>query len=764
MTKTCKTFTLERIINSQMNNKDILVVKDLDVSYGHVQVLQGISFSLKQHGVLGIVGRNGMGKTTLCNAIMGLVRTSGGSIRYNEKDISNQEPYRIVDLGVSYVPQGRRVWPSLTVDEHLKISSRGKGAWTPDRVYEVFPRLAERRKNGGNQLSGGEQQMLAIGRALVGNPKLLIMDEPTEGLAPRIVQQVEKLLLTLAASEDLSILLVEQNLGVATAVAKYLAVMVNGRIETQLESSVLATDRDLQRQLLGVNSEEDGPVPRESEDPGESVESGSRESSATAKTKVPGQLPKASRVIQAVTPGRTGPVDRWSHGNPLSKKLLGTSPPAGVPQRITRWDRSIRTVAVPIVDPRPAVSVSYSPPKVGGIGGTAYVAGTFDTKERELLFVAKLLAGQGLRVTTIDLSTSTHSSVADIKPDTVAAYHPQGTAAVFTGDRGTAVTAMAQAFQQYLPTLTDISGVISLGGSGGTALVSPGLQNLDIGIPKIIVSTVASGDVAAYVGASDICMLYSVTDVAGLNRISERVFSNAANALIGMIKGTRPLSRNHKPAIGLTMFGLTTPCVQGVEKKLGHKYDCLIFHATGTGGRSMEKLVENKMIEGVLDITTTEVTDLIGGGIFSATEDRMGAIIRSKVPYVGSVGAVDMINFGAKKTLPKQFVDRNMYYHNAQVTLVRTTAEESVQIGKWIGNKLNQMTGPVHFFLPEGGLSGLSIVDGPFYDPKADEALFQALENTVVQNDQRRITRLPYDINHPAFIDALVESFNRIMG
>ena len=758
MTRTCKTFTLERIINSQMNNKNILVVKDLDVSYGHVQVLQGISFSLKQNGVLGIVGRNGMGKTTLCNAIMGLVRTSGGSIRYNGKDISNQEPYRIVDLGVSYVPQGRRVWASLTVDEHLKISSRGNGAWTPDRVYDVFPRLAERRKHGGNQLSGGEQQMLAIGRALVGNPKLLIMDEPTEGLAPRIVQQVEKLLLTLAASEDLSILLVDQNLGVATAVAKYLAVMVNGRIETRLESSVLATDRDLQRQLLGVNSEEETPVPEESE------KSRPRKSAVTAKTNATGQLPKASRVIQAVTPGRAGPVDRWSHGNPLSKKLPGTPPPAGVSQSVTRWDRSIRPAAVTVMDPRPAALISSPAPKIGGIGGTAYVAGTFDTKERELLFVAKLLAGQGLRVKTIDLSTSTHSSVADIKPDKVAAYHPQGTEAVFTGDRGTAVTAMAQAFQQYLPNLTDISGVISLGGSGGTALVSPGLQNLDFGIPKIIVSTVASGDVAAYVGASDICMLYSVTDVAGLNRISERVFSNAANALIGMIKGTRPLSRNHKPAIGLTMFGLTTPCVQGVEKKLGHKYDCLIFHATGTGGRSMEKLVENKMIEGVLDITTTEVTDLIGGGIFSAGEDRMGAIIRSKIPYVGSVGAVDMINFGAKKTLPKQFIGRNMYYHNAQVTLVRTTVEESVQIGKWIGNKLNQMTGPVHFFLPEGGLSGLSIVDGPFYDPQADAALFEALENTVEQNDKRRITRLPYDINHPVFIDALVESFNRIMG
>ncbi|MCK5516576.1 MAG: Tm-1-like ATP-binding domain-containing protein, partial [Desulfobulbaceae bacterium] len=394
--------------------------------------------------------------------------------------------------------------------------------------------------------------------------------------------------------------------------------------------------------------------------------------------------------------------------------------------------------------------------------GAAYVVGTFDTKEHELGFVAKLLARQGLQVKTVDLSTSTKSSVADVKPDKVAAYHPLGMDAVFTGDRGSAVTAMAQAFKLYLPDQHDITGIISLGGSGGTALVAPGMQSLDIGIPKIILSTVASGDVAPYVGASDICMLYSVTDVAGLNRISERVFSNAANALVGMIKGIKPRRGNHKPAIGLTMFGLTTPCVQGVVKKLEHKYDCLIFHATGTGGRSMEKLVENNILEGVIDITTTEVTDLIGGGVFSAGEDRMGAIIRSGLPYVGSVGAVDMINFGAKETIPKSFNGRNMYYHNPQVTLVRTTVEESARIGEWIGNKLNQMTGPVHFFLPELGLSGLSIVDGPFYDPQADAALFEALENTVEQNDQRRITRLPYDINHPVFIDALVENFNRI--
>ena len=752
MIRKFKTFTLERIIANQVKNKAILVVKDLDVYYGHVHVLQGVSFTLEQHGVLGIVGRNGMGKTTLCNAIMGLVRSGGGGIQLDGKAISGMEPYRIVDLGVGYVPQGRRVWPSLTVDEHLKVSSRGKNPWTPARVYDLFPRLAERRKNGGNQLSGGEQQMLAIGRALVANPKLLIMDEPTEGLAPRIVQQVEKLLLHLADSEDLSVLLVEQNLGVATTVAKRLAVMVNGRIETELDSAALVADQALQRRLLGVNSEDDEVAFEEPKRP-ENTE-GVR------------PLPIPASQIQTGINGGTGLANRWSHGNPLVQRSSGGTPREGLPKRVTRWGRS----ANPPIQQAPAVTtlLPKTPPPspstvVGGIGGAAYVVGTFDTKERELSFVAKLLAGQGIRVKTVDLSTSEQTSVAEVKPDRVAAYHPQGAAAVFTGDRGSAVSAMAQAFSLYLPQQPDVMGVISLGGSGGTALASPGLQSLDVGVPKIMVSTVASGDVGPYVGASDICMLYSVTDVAGINRISERVLSNAANALAGMITGRKPLGRSHKPAIGLTMFGLTTPCVQAVVKKLEHTYDCLVFHATGTGGRSMEKLVDSGILEGVLDITTTEITDLICGGIFSAGEDRMGAIIRSGLPYVGSVGAVDMINFGARETIPERFNGRNMYFHNPQVTLIRTTIEEAVRIGEWIGGKLNQMTGPVRFFLPEGGLSGLSIAGGSFHDPQADAALFEALERTVEQNEQRSIKRLPLDINNPMFADALAEAFNRIM-
>ncbi len=745
------------IANSLTSTRAILEVKDLHVSYGHIHVLQGVSFSLKRHGVLGIVGRNGMGKTTLCNAIMGLVRSGGGSIRMDGREILGMESHRIVDLGVGYVPQGRRVWPSLTVDEHLRISVRSGGPWSPDRVYEMFPRLAERKRNGGNQLSGGEQQMLAIGRALVANPKLLIMDEPTEGLAPRIVSQVEDLLVRLAREEDLAVLLVEQNLGVATRVARRLAVMVNGKIETELDSASLAADRGLQKRLLGVSSEDE-----------EVTAEGERASAERVPEKEPFKPAPASSGENVRLPGPAsgGIANRWTHGNPLAETASPLDQREGISQQITRWGRVFSPTAA-TTDTVKATQRPASPPSAPPAGSSskdiAYVAGTFDTKQRELTFVANLIAGQELRVKTVDLSTSGRPSVADVKAEQVAAYHPSGAAAVFTAERGSSVTAMGEAFKEFMAVCGDVGGIISLGGSGGTALATPGMQILDVGIPKIMVSTVASGNVAPYVGASDICMLYSVTDVAGINRISERVLSNAANALVGMMSGKKPTGVQHKPAIGLTMFGVTTPCVQAVVKKLEHKYDCLVFHATGTGGRSMEKLVDSGVLEGVIDITTSEVTDHLMGGILSAGEDRMGAIIRTGVPYVGSCGALEMINYGAPDTIPEHYRGRELYYHNPQVTIVRINAEEGTEIGRWIGNKLNQMNGPVRFLIPEGGLSLMDVPKSSFYDPNADAAIFQAIEGTVNQNEKRRIERLPYDINHSAFADALVRAFNEIV-
>ena len=231
-----------------------LEVKGLDVYYGHSHALQGVDLTLDT-GVFSVVGRNGMGKTTLCKAIMGLVRASGGSIRIRGEEVARLNPARIARLGVGYVPQGRRLWRSLTVDEHLALAGGlRRGAWTIERIYDIFPRLAERKNNGGNQLSGGEQQMLAISRALLTNPHLLIMDEPTEGLAPVIVAQVEDMLLRLGDEGDISVLVIEQNIGVATAVSRNVAIMVNGRINRIIDSARLATDRELQQRLLGVGT------------------------------------------------------------------------------------------------------------------------------------------------------------------------------------------------------------------------------------------------------------------------------------------------------------------------------------------------------------------------------------------------------------------------------------------------------------------------------------------------------------------------------
>jgi uncharacterized protein (UPF0261 family) len=333
---------------------------------------------------------------------------------------------------------------------------------------------------------------------------------------------------------------------------------------------------------------------------------------------------------------------------------------------------------------------------------------------------------------------------------------------VFAADRGQAIAAMAAAFTRFIAARDDVGGLIGLGGSGGTALITPAMRALPIGVPKLMVSTVASANVAPYIGPADIAMMYSVTDVAGLNRISRVILANAAHAIAGMVRGlaTPPTAPARElPAIGLTMFGVTTPCVNQVVAALSGAYDCLVFHATGTGGRSMEKLVDSALMAGVIDVTTTEVCDLLFGGVFPCDADRFDAIARTRVPYVVSCGALDMVNFGALDTVPAQYRGRNLVVHNPQVTLMRTTVEENAEMGRWIGEKLNRCAGEVRLLMPEGGVSALDAAEKPFHDPAADAALFAALEATVRQTPHRRILRLPYNINDPPFADALVAQF-----
>lgn len=392
----------------------------------------------------------------------------------------------------------------------------------------------------------------------------------------------------------------------------------------------------------------------------------------------------------------------------------------------------------------------------------AYIVGTADTKGPELAFVRDLIAKTGTQTVLVNVGTRGGEEFADISAAEVAASHPNGPSAVFVNDRGQAVTAMSDALANFLVTRDDIGGIISLGGSGGSSLVAPAMQALEIGIPKVLVSTLASGDVSAFVGATDVNMFHPVTDVQGLNRVSRQLLGNAAHALAGMMNYHVPSSDDDRRALVMSMFGVTTTAVQSIVGLLEDEFDCLVFHATGTGGRAMELLVDQGSISGVLDITTTEVCDMLAGGVLCADETRFDAIARSQLPYVGSCGALDMVNFWGRETVPAKFEDRNLYVHNAQVTLMRTTPEECHEIGTWIGNKLNACDGEVRFLLPLKGVSALDIEGGAFWDPAANDALFSALRDTVKQTDKRKLIELDLHINEPAFAAAAVSEFKTI--
>jgi uncharacterized protein (UPF0261 family) len=396
---------------------------------------------------------------------------------------------------------------------------------------------------------------------------------------------------------------------------------------------------------------------------------------------------------------------------------------------------------------------------------SAYVVGTCDTKGDELRYVKKVVEAAGVKAKLVDVGTRSTDRDVDVPAAAVAALHSGGAGAVLNeDDRGKAVAAMAAAFERFVEReKEDIAGMIGIGGSGNTALITPGMRRLAIGVPKIMVSTVASGNVAPYVGPNDIAMLYSVVDVAGLNSISRVVLGNAANALAGAIRfGLPAVQGSDRPAVGLTMFGVTTPCVNAVVDKLKDGFECFVFHATGVGGQTMEKLADSGRLVGLIDVTTTEIADLLMGGVMSAGEDRLGAVARTRIPYVGSCGALDMVNFGAAETIPEKYRDRKIHVHNSQVTLMRTTREENARMGEWIARKLNACEGPVRFLIPEKGVSLIDVAGQTFYDPEADAALFGALERNIQQTDRRRLVRLPFAINDPPFAEALVRNFLEI--
>lgn len=397
---------------------------------------------------------------------------------------------------------------------------------------------------------------------------------------------------------------------------------------------------------------------------------------------------------------------------------------------------------------------------------TVYVVGTCDTKGSELRYLRDLIRQAGCDAVLVDVSVSEfHSQAADVdvQSSEVTRFHANLPKAEELKDRGKAVAAMSQALVEFIRSRPDVDGIIGAGGSGGTALIAPAMRALPIGVPKVLVSTVASGNVAPYVGPTDISMMYSVTDVSGLNRISRVVLANAAHSIAGMVLNKVVAAADERPAIGLTMFGVTTPCVQAVTHALEAEFDCLVFHATGTGGQSFEKLADSGLLAGGIDVSTTEVCDYLVGGVFPCTADRFGAFARTKLPYVGSCGALDMVNFGSMDTVPSQFRSRRLHVHNPQVTLMRTTTEECNKIGEWIGERLNFCEGPVRFLIPELGVSAIDAPGQPFYDPEADAALFSALERTLRRTDKRQLVRAPLHINDPQFAELLVTSFKEAL-
>ncbi|GGK20904.1 Tm-1-like ATP-binding domain-containing protein [Salinarimonas ramus] len=395
--------------------------------------------------------------------------------------------------------------------------------------------------------------------------------------------------------------------------------------------------------------------------------------------------------------------------------------------------------------------------------GRVYVVGTFDTKADELLYVARLVREAGVETVTVDVGTTTSAEHADVPGHEVARFHPEGPGRVLGApDRGQAVIAMSKALVAFVASRGDVAGMIGLGGSGGTSLIAPALRALPLGLPKLMVSTVASGDTSGYVGVSDVTMMYPVTDIAGLNTVSRRILANAAHAIAGMVARAAPKpAQDARPALALSMFGVTTKAVQQLRTRLERDYDCIVFHANGAGGRSLEAIAGSGMVEAVLDLTTTEVADHLMGGICTAGPERFDVLARTGIPWIGSCGALDMVNFGPRDTVPERYADRLLFVHNANITLMRTTPEENVAMARWLAAKLNASPGPVDLVLPLGGVSALDAPGEAFWDPAADEALFETLEAAFELSETHKLHRVDAHINDAAFA-AFVERLLRV--
>ena len=392
---------------------------------------------------------------------------------------------------------------------------------------------------------------------------------------------------------------------------------------------------------------------------------------------------------------------------------------------------------------------------------TVVLVGTLDTKGHEYDFVRSRLREAGVDVVLVDAGVLGEPQVpADVSREEVARAGGGDHAALAdAADRGAAMDVMGRGAAEVLRQLHSegrLDGAASIGGSGNASIAAAAMRALPVGVPKLIVTTLASGDTRPYVGASDVTMTYSVVDISGINRISARILSNAAGMIAGAVKAAPAELSGDRPLIGATMFGVTTPCVTRARERLEELgYEVLVFHATGTGGQSMESLARGGFLAGVLDATTTELADDLVGGVLSAGPDRLEAAGELGLPQVVSLGALDMVNFGPRETVPPQFEGRNLYVHNPTVTLMRTTPDECRELGRRIGRKLSAATGPAALFIPLKGVSMIAVEGQPFHDAEADAALLEGLRETLEPSVE--VHELDVDVNDPAFAVAMAD-------
>ncbi len=395
---------------------------------------------------------------------------------------------------------------------------------------------------------------------------------------------------------------------------------------------------------------------------------------------------------------------------------------------------------------------------------TIAVLGTLDSKGEEHAFVAERIRARGHRVLLIDVGTGAPPTVTPdcTREQVAAAAGVDFTELLARKDRGECVMAMSEAAPVFLAKLAAdgvIDGVISLGGGGGTAIATAAMRALPLGFPKLMVSTLAAGNIAAYLGTKDIVMMPSIADVAGLNRLSRMIFTRAAGAICGMVEAEIETDGS-RPLVVASMFGNTTACVTEAKRIIEEAgYEVLVFAATGAGGRAMETLIESGLVAGVLDLTTTEWADELVGGVLNAGPERMDAVAKAKIPAVIAPGCLDMVNFGERATVPAEFAGRNFYLHNPQVTLMRTTPDECAELGRIIANKVNHYAAPAVIMIPKRAISVISAAGQAFHDATADEALFTAIRATA----KVPVEELDEEINSPVFARACAEKLLALM-